>query len=143
MPESSTNRARIDHLARLGFILAPMLATIILQRVYLHAVDPNADLFLLGYNVHHLFTGVLIEIPAAFVIAFRPHRMLTRRLAEMALGVGSAMVLDEVIYLIATDGSNAAYLTAVSLWGAVVLISAAALLLILLCQAAGRCSLRE
>ncbi len=32
------------------------------------------------------------------------------------------MVLDEVIYLIATDGSNASYLLPISLWGAVSLI---------------------
>lgn len=35
------------------------------------------------------------------------------------------MVLDEVVYLITTDGSNAAYLTPISLWGAVVLVGIA------------------
>lgn len=57
----------------------------------------------------------------------------TRRFACVAFGSGSAMVLDEVVFLIATDGSNQAYLTPVSLWGAVVLIGTVALFIAAFC----------
>jgi hypothetical protein len=39
-------------------------------------------------------------------------------------GVGLSLVLDEWVYLIVTDGSNASYLLPVSLWGAVALHAA-------------------
>ena len=113
-------------------ILLPMLAATVSQRLYLHLVNPDADLFIGGYNVHHLFTGALLEIPAAFALAFGVRKAPVRWAALMTLGVGSGMVLDEVIYLITTDGSNASYLLPISLWGAVVLIGLGAALLLVL-----------
>jgi len=107
-------------------ILIPLLATFVGQRLYLHLINSNADFFIAGYNIHHLFTGALIEIPAAMILALGVGGLWTRRIACVAFGVGSAMVLDEVVYLITTDGSNAAYLTSTSLWGAVVLVALAA-----------------
>lgn len=106
-------------------IMIALLGTFIPQRLYLHLVNPNADFFVLGYNVHHLFTGALIEIPAAIILALRVGGVWTRRIAAVAFGSGAAMVLDEVVFLIATDGSNQAYLTPVSLWGAVALVGIA------------------
>lgn len=111
-------------------ILIALLGTFIPQRLYLHLVNPNADAFLFGYNIHHLFTGAVIEIPAAIVLALRVGGLWTRRIAAVAFGSGTAMVIDEVVYLITTDGSNEAYLTPVSLWGAVVLVGTAAVALI-------------
>ncbi|HWO58091.1 MAG TPA: hypothetical protein VNN55_11045 [bacterium] len=106
-------------------VLVAILATFIPQRLYLHLVNPHADAFLFGYNIHHLFTGAAIEIPAAIVLALRLGSRWTRRVAALAFGAGTAMVLDEVIFLITTDGSNMAYLTPISLWGAVVLVGLA------------------
>lgn len=106
-------------------ILIALLGTFIPQRLYLHLVNPNADAFLFGYNIHHLFTGAVIEIPAATVLALRVGGIWARRIAAVAFGSGSSMVLDEVVYLITTDGTNQAYLTPVSLWGAVVLVGSA------------------
>lgn len=34
-------------------------------------------------------------------------------------GIGLSLVVDEWVYLVATDGTNASYLLPVSLWGAV------------------------
>jgi hypothetical protein len=119
-------------LRTLFLILLPMLATFIGQRLYLHLVNPNADLFIFGHNVHHLFTGAVIAIPAALVIAFVPQASWARWIALIALGVGSAMVLDQIVFLIATDGSNASYLKPVSLWGAIILVGLAVILLLVL-----------
>ena len=38
------------------------------------------------------------------------------------------MALDEWVYLIATDGSNAAYLTPVSFWGGAIAVGLASVL---------------
>ena len=120
----------------LVLILVPLLATFAGMRLYLHWVNPDADLFIAGHNVHHLYTGALLEIPAAFVLAFGVGGPLGRGVALVALGIGTAMVLDQVVYLITTDGSNVSYLKPVSLWGAVVLIVLATVLLVTLFAAA-------
>jgi hypothetical protein len=119
-------------------ILIALLGTFIPQRLYLHLVNPNADAFLFGYNIHHLYTGAVIEIPAAILLALRIGNLWTRRIAAIAFGSGTAMVLDEVVYLITTDGSNQAYLTPVSMWGAVVLVGTASLYLVLAIVASPR-----
>jgi hypothetical protein len=71
-------------------------------------------------------------MPAAFVIALVPQGSVVRWVALIALGVGSAMVLDQIVFLIATDGSNASYLKPVSLWGAIVFEAMAVIVLLVL-----------
>lgn len=120
-------------LRTLLLILVPLLVTFIGQRLFLHLVNPHSDLFIAGHNVHHLFVGALLAVPAAFVIAFVPQASWVRWMAHIALGVGSAMVLDQIVFLITTDGSNASYLKPISLWGAIVLETLAVALLLVLC----------
>ena len=43
-------------------------------------------------------------------------------LSAMVFGAGLGMALDEWVYLIATDGTNASYMLPVSLWGGVIVI---------------------
>ena len=112
-------------------ILLPMLGTFLCQRLYLHLVRVQ-HVHVGGHLVHHLFFGVLILIPAAFMLAFGAHRRLPAILSRATLGIGSAMVLDEVIYLVATKASDDDYVSALSLWGGIVLISLAASLLLIL-----------
>lgn len=93
--------------------MATLLVTFVGFRVVLH-LSPDVDLFIAGYEVHHLYTGALLMaifgIPA--VIADRPLTLLN----VVGFGVGAAMVLDQWIYLITTDGTNASYVTSWSLW---------------------------
>src|SRR5215813_9013376 len=112
-------------------ILVPMLATFLLQRLFLHLVRVQ-HVYPAGYLVHHLFTGALIIITAAFVLAFGTRRRLLAWMAPVALGMGSAMVLDEIVYLIATKASDADYISPLSLFGAVVFMVLAVLLLLFL-----------
>jgi hypothetical protein len=120
----------------LFLILVPMLATFLGQRFYLHFV-PIKHLMVGPYLVHHLYVGLAIVIPAAFVLAFGVRNRLLATLTPVALGVGSAMVLDEAIYLITMEAgyihpedTSIFYRTPVSLWGAVILISLAVVLLL-------------
>ncbi len=113
------------------WILLPMLATFVGHRLYLHLVRVQ-HVYPAGYLVHHLFTGALVVIPAAFVLAFGTRNRVVARLAPAALGVGSALVLDEVTYLVATQATDEDYVSPVSLWGAIVLVSLATVLLLVL-----------
>jgi hypothetical protein len=98
--------------------------TFALLRAYLH-FSPNTDLNIGRYNIHHLFTGLLLIAAGGIPLAIL--RASTRRLelARWIFGVGLGMALDEWVFLIATDGSNASYLLPVSFWGGVVVISLA------------------
>ena len=82
-------------------ILLPMLGTVLCLRLYLHLVRVQ-HVYPGGYLVHHLFLGVLIELPAAFILA----------------------------YLVATQASDCDYVSWVSLGGSVAFISMAAIVLV-------------
>lgn len=110
-------------------ILVPMLLTFLIQRVVLHHSSPDTHVFVRGYLVHHLFWGILVLVPTAFLLGLGLRTAWQRDVARVALGFSSAMVLDEVVYLVCTDGSGVAYRGAVSLRGAFVMLSAAALFL--------------
>ena len=110
-------------------ILLPMLGTVFCLRLYLHLVRVQ-HVYPGGYLVHHLFVGVLIEIPAAFILAFGARSRVVAFLALGALGVGAGMVLDEVTYLVATRASDRDYVSPVSLGGSVALVSVASILLV-------------
>ena len=111
------SHASID--ARLRIFVATLLVTFAGFRVVLH-LRPDTDLFVAGHDVHHLYSGVLLMtifgIPA--VIADRP----LSRLNVVGFGVGTAMALDQWIYLITTDGTNASYITPWSLWTGAVMV---------------------
>ena len=112
-------------------ILIPMLATFIGQRLYLHLIHVQ-HIYPAGYLLHHLFTGTLIVIPSAFILAFGTRNRLLTFLAPAALGIGSAMILDEVVYIVATKATDGDYISPLSFWGASIFISLAALFLLFL-----------
>lgn len=103
-------------------ILLPLLATFVCQRLCLHVggvrhVHPG------GYLVHHLFFGILLLMPASFLLAFGPRRRWTALAARVAVGIGSAMILDEVVFLVATNASDADYISGLSFRGALVFVA--------------------
>ena len=111
---------------RLKILLVAMIGTFVLTRASL-MFRPNADFDIAGYNVHHMFTGFLIATACAIPLALVPARRRATELLVAGLGVGLALGLDEVIYLIVTDGSNASYLTRPSWIGGIVFVALAAL----------------
>jgi len=101
-----------------------VLGTFLALRTWLW-LNPNADFTVAGYNIHHLFTGlVLVALGGIPLAIFRGN---TRRLdgALVLFGLGLGLTLDEWVYLIATDGSNASYLLPISFWGGVVVVGLA------------------
>lgn len=95
-------------------------------------IRPNADFMVAGYNIHHLFTGLLILTVCGvpLVLGLGPGKLGDALAA--GFGIGLSLALDEWVYLIATDGSNASYLAPVSFWGAVVVVGAAVLFIAVL-----------
>lgn len=116
MPASDRRRLRL-------FLLALVLP-FALFRLLLHA-SPESNFNVAGYNVHHLFTGLLLIAVGGVPLAVRrgPERLLD--VCAGVFGVGLSLALDEWVYLIVTDGSDASYLLPVSLWGGVVMVGSA------------------
>jgi hypothetical protein len=110
-------------------ILLPMLGTVLCLRLYLHLVRVQ-HIYPGGHLVHHLFLGILIELPAAFILAFGAHNQVVAFLAPAAFGVGSGMILDEMTYLVVTKASDQDYVSRVSLGGAIGFVSLAAIFLV-------------
>ena len=98
-----------------------LMATFLVIRVWLFFY-PNADFNVAGYNIHHLYTGlILIIIGGIPLILFSDSKRILD-LATAIFGIGLSLALDEWVYLIATDGSNLSYFFPISLWGGIILV---------------------
>jgi hypothetical protein len=103
-------------------IAVSLLASFVLLRAWLW-LYPATNLDLLGYNIHHLFTGVLLLTLGAIPLCLFAGNSPALTLACLLFGAGLGMVLDEWVYLIVTDGSDGAYLLPVSFWGGAALVA--------------------
>jgi hypothetical protein len=110
---------------RARVIVAAQLTTLAAVRTYLH-LYPNSDFNVGGFNVHHLFTGLLLLVGCAIPLALNHRDTRQMRFVAAGFGAGVALTLDEWLYLIVTDGSNASYLLPVSLAGSLALNALAA-----------------
>ncbi len=106
---------------RLAILLVAMLGTFLVVRGGM-LLRPDADVFVAGFNIHHLYTGVIVLTICVIPLVVGSPKARTADLLVGGLGVGLSLALDEVVYLIATDGSNQAYLTPVSWIGGATLI---------------------
>ena len=116
---------------RAKIVVAVLITTFIITRSLLW-MSPNSDFDVAGHNVHHLFIGLLLITAGGVPLALFPGRSLLLDIASIAFGAGLALALDEWVYLIATDGSNASYLLPVSLKGGVLMVGLAAVYILVL-----------
>ncbi|HEY8164396.1 MAG TPA: hypothetical protein VIF83_02480 [Gemmatimonadaceae bacterium] len=116
---------------RAGILTISLVGTFVVTRLLL-GMSPNSDFDIAGYNIHHLFTGLLLIVAGGLPLALFPGRSVALDGATVAFGAGLALTLDEWVYLIATDGSNASYLLPISLTGALVMIGLALIYILML-----------
>ncbi|TDI75748.1 MAG: hypothetical protein E2O84_03875 [Bacteroidetes bacterium] len=112
-------------------MLMSMLGTVLLTRVVLHKF-PDLNFVVGGFNIHHLYTGAALLIGSGLPLILRSPGGRQRWVLTTAFGIGLALVLDEWIYLIMTDGSDAAYLSLPSLAGAILLTGITAVYMVIL-----------
>jgi hypothetical protein len=112
-------------MARRGWILLLSLAVTFVAMRASMALRPDADFNVAGYNVHHLFTGLIILTICGIPLVLGVRHVKLGDWLTAGFGIGLSLALDEWVYLIATDGSNASYLLPVSFWGGVVIVGAA------------------
>lgn len=116
---------------RARLVLIALVATFAVMRTSL-ALSPNSDFDVAGYNIHHLFVGLVLILIAGVPLAVSTGRSRWTDAASLGFGCGLSLALDEWVYLIATDGSNASYLLPVSFWGGVIVVGLAAFYLVAL-----------
>lgn len=85
---------------------------------------------ILTEEINHLVDS-LVNM-AALVLAFAPHHQLVAKLTRVALGVGSGLVLDEVVFLVATSRTAEEYVKPQSLSGSIVFVCFAVILLLVI-----------
>jgi len=117
---------RLDRLAPGRVLAGSVLLTFAALRSWLH-VMPDTDLNVGPYNIHHLFTGVVILTVCGIPAVLKGTAGPGGRLLLAGFGAGLSMVLDEWVYLIVTGGSNAEYVGMPSLAGGAVLVGLASL----------------
>jgi hypothetical protein len=134
LPEDEPFVEQLSTARRNAKLLAfAMLATFATMRISLHAF-PGTDLNVFGYNIHHLFTGILLATASTIPLAVGISAGRLRDALLLGLGAGLALVLDEWVYLIVTDGSNSAYLLPASYIGAATMIALALALIAVAAQ---------
>jgi hypothetical protein len=110
---------------RAAIIVVSLLATFLVVRASL-MLSPDSDFNVAGYNVHHLFTGLVLIAIGGIPLALFPGNSRILDAMAVVFGAGLSLALDEWVYLIATDGTNASYLLPVSLKGGALMIVLAA-----------------
>jgi hypothetical protein len=109
---------------RVVWVVVALLLTFVVLRVYLY-FSPGSNLDIGTYNIHHLFIGLLLITFAGLPLVLFHGNSRKLDVAAIAFGAGLSMALDEWVYLITTDGSDASYLLPISLWGGAVMIGLA------------------
>ncbi|MDP3734613.1 MAG: hypothetical protein Q8R37_05275 [Nanoarchaeota archaeon] len=95
--------------------LVSLLLTLLFLRISL-SFFPSTNLTIGSYNIHHLYLGSFLIIIAVILLLFE----IVNTIVVIVSGLSSALILDELIYLIATDGSDVSYLSTVSLTGTLI-----------------------
>ena len=113
-------------------------ATFLVLRIYLHH-SPSANFNVGAYNIHHLFTGLLMVTAGGVPLALFHGNSRWLDLAAIVFGAGLSMALDEWVYLITTDGSDESYLLPISLWGGAVMVAIALVYLSFLALVGSHC----
>ena len=106
----------------LAFLVAPFLVF----RAVLF-LSPHTNLTVGAYNIHHLFIGLFLIVLGGVPMAVVRGAARVLDVATAIFATGLSLALDEWVYLITTDGSDASYLLPISFWGAVTMIATACL----------------
>lgn len=120
-------------------LLLALVGTFVLLRVSLQ-LSPNSNFDVGPYNIHHLFTGLVLLTFSVIPLLLHMGKPLVQDGLMLVFGAGLSMALDEWVYLIATDGSDAAYLLPVSFWGGVIVIGAASVYTLAMLLLKHRCA---
>ncbi len=100
------------------WLFVSIVASVLVTRFNLHYFGVW-HVYIRKHILRHLFTGSLMVILSGFVLAFGPSHAWSAILTLIVFGVGSGLILDEIIFLMATNRTDADYTSKPSLTGAI------------------------
>ena len=118
-------------------LAASIVLTFVIIRTVLYFY-PNADFDVFGYNIHHLYTGIILMLFAGIPLIIGSIKGFISLIALIVFGIGLSLVIDEWVYLIATDGSNSSYFLPVSFWGGLIFVVITTIYIGVLCLVSTR-----
>lgn len=96
--------------------------TILIVRILVLIVQEKS-LMIFGYEVHHLYPGIALVLISGFSRFFsKDWKINNFDLTFFAIGAG--LIIDEVVFLIFTQGNHSDYFSLISNLGAIVLAAA-------------------
>ena len=101
----------------LFWLLISLIGSVTVTRLHLHIFGVR-HVYIRGHIFRHLFMGTLLVIPAGFTLAFGLHHAWSMIITLIIFGIGSGLILDEIVYLMATNRTDSDYLSTPSLKGA-------------------------
>lgn len=122
---------------RMVLLIVSTVGVFAVLRILLH-LSPNSNFNVGAYNIHHLFTGLVLIMVGGVPLAMCHLGKKLGLLATSVFALGLGMALDEWVYLITTDGSDASYLLPISFWGGAAAIAVAMAYVVLLAVLGGR-----
>ncbi len=100
------------------YFLGAFVGTLVLLRVSLYFF-PHTDVFIAGYNVHHLYTGafILVLLTPLLLVGVFP-----KILAALS-GVAAALIIDHLVCLTVGTCGEKTYTSKQSFWGMMIFAS--------------------
>lgn len=102
---------------KINIFTTALLLMFIITRIYLWFF-PHANINLGPYNVHHLYVGAVLLILAVILIILG----ISNHFVIILAGISSALILDQLVFLTATDGADLTYLGKTSWWGGIIVV---------------------
>src|SRR3989344_3703246 len=100
---------------RVKIFLLSLAITLLSIRVFLYFF-PATNLNIGGDGIHHLYSGAFLSILALTLLVAG----ITGNFTLVFAGFSSALVLDQLVFLVATDGMDLKYTSKTSLFGALI-----------------------
>lgn len=95
-----------------------MIGTIAFVRLYL-LFFPQTNLYVFGRNVHHLYFGalMLLILNVTNIAGLKGWEFVALS------SIGSGLVVDQLVYLVASSGGHRAYFSTLSFFGMVLVLA--------------------
>lgn len=124
----------INNLKELSLLFGSSFLMILGTRLLVF-LFPENSLVLYGYEIHHIFTGVLILIFTIILVNFTGHIYFNNKLRLLLLfviGISIGLIIDEFFFLMSGGKTNNDYWNSISVNGAMIYFMFFAILCIVL-----------
>jgi hypothetical protein len=121
MKKRKEDISNVSNIKDFSLLFICTILMILVARFYV-LLYPNNSLILNGYEVHHLYTGVLIILFSIIPVIFIGHIYLnnkSRKLLLFIIGIATGLIIDEFFFLLSGGKTNNDYWNSISVNGVI------------------------